>query len=333
MGYLGLLFFVLLSLSAVGLRPASAADEAEETGLVMNFYKDSCPQAEEIIKEQVGLLYKRHKNTAFSWLRNIFHDCAVESCDASLLLDSTRRTLSEKEADRSFGMRNFRYLDTIKEALERECPEVVSCADILVLSAREGIALVGGPYIPLKTGRRDGRRSRSPEVLEEFLPDHNESISSILDKFNALGINTAGVVALLGSHSVGRTHCVKLVHRLYPEVDPAINPDHIPHMLKKCPDSIPDPKAVQYVRNDRGTPMKLDNNYYRNILDNKGLLMVDHQLAYDSRTRPFVLKMAKSEDYFFQEFSRAIQILSENNPLTGTKGEVRKQCNVANKLH
>lgn len=192
---------------------------------------------------------------------------------------------------------------------------------------------MGGPYIPLKTGRRDGRRSRSPEVLEQFLPDHNESISAVLDKFNALGINTAGVVALLGSHSVGRTHCVKLVHRLYPEVDAAINPDHVPHMLKKCPDSIPDPKAVQYVRNDRGTPMKLDNNYYRNILDNKGLLMVDHQLAYDPRTRPFVLKMAKSQEYFFQEFSRAIQILSENNPLTGSKGEIRKQCNVANKLH
>uniref|UniRef100_A0A1D1ZJ47 Peroxidase n=1 Tax=Anthurium amnicola TaxID=1678845 RepID=A0A1D1ZJ47_9ARAE len=333
MGNLGLLFFVLLSISALGLRPALAQDGVEEDpGLVMNFYKDSCPQAEDIIREQVRLLYKRHKNTAFSWLRNIFHDCAVQSCDASLLLDSTRRTLSEKETDRSFGMRNFRYLDTIKEALERECPEVVSCADILVLSAREGIVAVGGPYIPLKTGRRDGRRSRA-EVLEEYLPDHNESMSAVLDKFGEMGIDTAGVVALLGSHSVGRTHCVKLVHRLYPEVDPSLNPDHVPHMMKKCPDSIPDPKAVQYVRNDRGTPMKLDNNYYRNILDNKGLLLVDHQLAYDPRTRPFVLKMAKSQDYFFRHFSRAIQVLSENNPLTGSKGEIRKQCNVANKLH
>ncbi|GJW82999.1 peroxidase 42-like protein [Tanacetum coccineum] len=60
-------------------------------------------------------------------------------CDASLLLDSTRRTLSEKETDRSFGLRNFRYLEEIKEALERECPGVVSCADILVLSGRDGI--------------------------------------------------------------------------------------------------------------------------------------------------------------------------------------------------
>lgn len=170
-------------------------------------------------------------------------------------------------------------------------------------------------------------------MLESYLPDHNESISVVLEKFKSIGIDTPGLVALLGSHSVGRTHCVKLVHRLYPEVDPSLNPDHVPHMLHKCPDSIPDPKAVQYVRNDRGTPMVLDNNYYRNILDNKGLLLVDHQLAHDKRTRPIVKKMAKDQAYFFKEFTRAIQILSENNPLTGSKGEIRKQCNLANKNH
>ncbi|KAK7829470.1 peroxidase 42 [Quercus suber] len=239
-----LFLLAFLSFSAVSLRHA-LADNEQDPGLVMNFYKDTCPQAEDIIKEQVKLLYKRHKNTAFSWLRNIFHDCAVQSCDASLLLDSTRRTLSEKETDRSFGLRNFRYLDTIKEAVERECPGVVSCADILVLSARDGIVSLGGPHIPLKTGRRDGRKSRA-DVVEQYLPDHNESISVVLERFSALGVDTPGLVALLGAHSVGRTHCVKLVHRLYPEVDPALNPDHVEHMLYKCPDAIPDPKAVQY---------------------------------------------------------------------------------------
>ncbi|XP_031474030.1 peroxidase 42 [Nymphaea colorata] len=326
------LFFLCFLFIVSTLSPSSLSLADGDSGLVMNFYKDSCPQAEEIITEQVKLLYKRHKNTAFSWLRNIFHDCAVQSCDASLLLDSTRRTLSEKEADKSFGMRNFRYIEDIKAAVERECPGVVSCADILVLSGRDGIVALGGPYIPLKTGRRDGRKSRV-DVLDEYLPEHNDSISSVLEKFQAIGIDTPGVVALLGAHSVGRTHCVKLVDRLYPEVDPRLNPDHVPHMLKKCPDQIPNPKAVQYVRNDRGTPMKLDNNYYRNILDNKGLMLVDHQLAHDKRTKPYVKKMAKSQDYFFQEFSRAITILSENNPLTGSKGEIRRQCNLANKHH
>lgn len=56
---------------------------------------------------------------------------------------------------------------------------------------------LGGPYIPLKTGRRDGRKSRV-DLLEAYLPDHNESISAVLDKFGAMGIDTPGVVALLG---------------------------------------------------------------------------------------------------------------------------------------
>lgn len=69
-----LFFFALLCFSAV----STFAENEEDPGLVMSFYKDTCPQAEEIIREQVKLLYKRHKNTAFSWLRNIFHDCAVQ---------------------------------------------------------------------------------------------------------------------------------------------------------------------------------------------------------------------------------------------------------------
>ncbi|KAG0480283.1 hypothetical protein HPP92_011141 [Vanilla planifolia] len=131
-------FLALFALSSVG------NGDSPGPGLVMDFYKESCPQAEDIIREQVKLLYKRHKNTAFSWLRNIFHDCAVQSCDASLLLETTRKTISEKETDRSFGMRNFRYLEDIKDAVERECPGVVSCADILVLSARDGIVAIEG---------------------------------------------------------------------------------------------------------------------------------------------------------------------------------------------
>ena len=60
---------------------------------------------------------------------------------------------------------------------------------------------------------------------------------------------------------------------------------------------------------------------------------MDHQLATDKRTKTYLKKKAKSQDYFFKHFAKAITILSENNPLTGTKGEIRKQCNVANKLH
>ena len=35
-------------------------------------------------------------------------------------------------------------------------------------------------------------------MLEKYLPDHNESMSVVLDRFKTIGIDTKGVVALLG---------------------------------------------------------------------------------------------------------------------------------------
>lgn len=39
-------------------------------------------------------------------------------------------------------MRNLKYVNTIKDAVEAECPLTVSCADIVALSARDGIVMV-----------------------------------------------------------------------------------------------------------------------------------------------------------------------------------------------
>jgi len=68
----------------------------------------------------------------------------MQSCDASLLLETPRHgtLVSEQTSERSFGMRNFKYVNTIKAAVEEECPLTVSCADIVALSARDGISLV-----------------------------------------------------------------------------------------------------------------------------------------------------------------------------------------------
>ncbi|XP_050230575.1 peroxidase 21 [Mercurialis annua] len=297
--------------------------------LQSNYYAQSCPRAEGIIKEQVISLYNKHGNTAVSWVRNLFHDCGVKSCDASLLLETVNGIESEKASQRSFGMRNFKYVNTIKEALEKECPLKVSCADIVALSARDGIVMLGGPRIEMKTGRRDSKESYAA-VLENFIPNHNESISVVLDRFQSLGIDTEGAVALLGGHSVGRVHCVNLVQRLYPTVDPTLNPDYANYLKGRCPTPNPDPEAVLYARNDRETPMILDNYYYKNLLNHKGLLSIDQQLASDPTTSPYVQRMAADNGYFHDQFARAIVLLSENNPLTGEQGEIRKDCRYVN---
>lgn len=297
--------------------------------LQFNYYAQSCPRAEEIIKEQVIKLYNKHGNTAVSWVRNLFHDCMVKSCDASLLLETVNGIESEKASQRSFGMRNFKYVNTIKAALESECPVTVSCADIVALSARDGIVMLGGPRVEMKTGRRDSTESYGA-VVEDFIPNHNDSISLVLSRFESIGVDVEGTVALLGSHSVGRVHCVNLVHRIYPTVDPTMDPDYAEYLKGRCPTPDPDPQEVLYARNDRETPMILDNYYYKNLLGHKGLLMVDQQLTSDPLTSPYVEKMAADNGYFHDQFSRAVVLLSENNPLTGDQGEIRKDCRYVN---
>ncbi|KAI3983396.1 hypothetical protein MKX01_013463 [Papaver californicum] len=279
---------------------------AGESDIRLYYYSESCPRAEEIIKQEVTKLYHIHGNTAVSWVRNLFHDCMVKSCDASLLLENTSEgLLSEKMSPRSFGMRNFKYVNTIKKAVEKECAMTVSCADIIALSARDGAVM-------------------------DFIPNHNDTMSLVLSQFQSIGIDAEGVVALLGAHSVGRVHCTNLVGRLYPEVDPTLDPDYALYLKNRCPSPYPDPKAVEYSRNDRETPMILDNMYYKNILEHKGLLLVDQQLVSDPNTSPFVQKMGSDIGYFHDQFSRALLLLSENNPLTETQGEVRKDCRYVN---
>ncbi|KAL8140646.1 hypothetical protein V2J09_006667 [Rumex salicifolius] len=298
--------------------------------LQSNYYATSCPNAEKIINEQVTKLYYEHGNTAVSWLRNLFHDCMVKSCDASLLLDSTANGVStEQTAPRNFGLRNFKYVQVIKKAVEAECPLTVSCADIVALSARDGIQMLRGPHVEMKTGRRDSRESFA-SVIDEYIPNHNDSISIVLSRFQSLGLDTEATVAVLGAHSVGRVHCTNLVGRLYPEVDPTLDLDYAKYLKGRCPSPTPDPKAVEYSRNDPATPMILDNMYYKHLLTNKGLLSIDQQLASDPTTLPYVQKMSDDNDYFREQFSRAIILLSENNPLVGDQGEIRKDCRFVN---
>lgn len=60
-----------------------------------------------------------------------------------MLLDSTDSFKSEKDAAPNLrSLKGMEIIDQIKSDLEHVCPRVVSCADIIALSAREAVKLV-----------------------------------------------------------------------------------------------------------------------------------------------------------------------------------------------
>ncbi|CAK9198480.1 unnamed protein product [Sphagnum jensenii] len=322
---------LLLLLLCAALAHKSIIQDVAAGGLVYNYYAKSCPRAERIIHDMVDKLYYKKGNTAVSFVRYVFHDC-FNGCDASFLLDSTANSPAEKESHSQTGMRNFKWFDQIKAAVEKECPGVVSCADIIALAGSDSIAQLGGPRVPLKTGRRDSIVSLKKSA-DDGIPTPQTDVTSLLAYFKKIGLNTAQTVALLGVHTVGRAHCESFGERLYPKLDPIMDPLYGAMLRKRCPGPIPNPHVsvhFTYMRNDPGTPMLFDNHYYVNLINRQGLMHVDQELYNDARTREYVLLYAKDQNQWHADFTQAFQILSEYKPLTGSQGQIRKQCSYIN---
>ena len=71
--------------------------------------------------------------------------CPEQGCDASVLLDdddSAGFTGEKTAGPNANSIRGFELIDAIKTQLESICPGVVSCADILAVSARDSVAAV-----------------------------------------------------------------------------------------------------------------------------------------------------------------------------------------------
>ncbi|CAI0405085.1 unnamed protein product [Linum tenue] len=139
------------------LLAAAAATLAAATGgkLSPAYYSTTCPKALAIVQAGVVAAIQKETRIGASLLRLHFHDCFVNGCEASILLDETASIATEKTAVPNQSVRGYDVIDDIKAELEEACPGVVSCADILTLAARDSVVYLGGPSWEVDLGRKD----------------------------------------------------------------------------------------------------------------------------------------------------------------------------------
>ncbi|KAH7290533.1 hypothetical protein KP509_30G052200 [Ceratopteris richardii] len=302
-------------------------------GMQVGYYDQQCPHVERTVKEIVEGLLLKDVTAGASLLRLVFHDCQVKACDASILLvdDPRNGVLSELHSPKNFGIRRLNFINIIKEQIERRCPGVVSCADIIVLAARDIVRSSGGPTIPVLTGRKDSKQAYK-ELADVIVPPADTTVDELLQIFTSKGMTIEETVALLGSHTLGVSHCKSFYNRLEPQLDKSMSPALAEDLKLLCHGQKVVTNATNLLAafNDR-TNLVFDNQYFSDLAAGRGLLAVDANLASDPRTSQIVLRFSASEREFFNAYVTAFLKLTQAAVLSDhDDAEVRTNCSAIN---
>lgn len=257
-----------------------------------------------------------------------------QGCDASLLLDSTPGNPSEKEHPANNpSLRGFEVIDEAKSEIEAQCPQTVTCADILAFAARDSAYKAGGINYAVPSGRRDGRVSLIDEPSQN-LPPPSFNAKQLQENFVRKGLSLDEMVTLSGAHSIGVAHCSSFSTRLYSFnathlQDPSMDPIFARHLKAKCPPPSDSGNGRDpTVPLDVLTPNKLDNKYYKDLKNHHGLLTSDQTLLSSPLTAGIVRNNARNDAVWANKFAAAMVKMGS---LTGSQeGEVRKNCRVVN---
>ncbi|KAK3415347.1 hypothetical protein EUGRSUZ_H00891 [Eucalyptus grandis] len=257
--------------------------------LKVGYYLRTCPLAENIIKQTVFNAVSRNPGMAAGLVRLHFHDCFVRGCDASVLLKSTPGNPAERDHPANNpSLRGSEIIDQAKARLEALCPGTVSCADIVAFAARDSAQFAsrnsalftGGIIYDVPAGRRDGRVSRLPEVTQN-LPPPSFNAQQLIANFARKGLSVDEMVTLSGAHSIGISHCSSFSSRLY-----AFNATH-------AQDPTLDRTYAAFLKTNI-TANTLDNKYYIQLLQRRGLLTSDETLYTSPSTSGLVVNNTRN---------------------------------------
>ncbi|CAL9125947.1 unnamed protein product [Musa acuminata var. zebrina] len=320
------------------------------------FYSSTCPNLQSIVRSGMTQAVNREQRLGASILRLFFHDCFVNGCDGSILLDDTATFTGEKNAmPNANSVRGFEVIDTIKSSVEAACPTTVSCADILALAARDGVVLVGiftclrereresssssssladeyawyalqlgGPTWTVPLGRRDATTA-SQSAANSNLPGPGFSLSQLISSFANKNLNSRDMTALSGGHTIGLARCISFRPHIYNDTN--IDPSFASQRQQSCPSSGGDNNLAPL---DLQTPTTFDNKYFQNLVAHRGLLHSDQELFNNGSQDALVRQYSTNAAAFASDFAAAMVKMGNISPLTGTSGEIRLNCRKVN---
>lgn len=106
---------------------------------------------------------------------------------------------TERTSLTNANLHGFEAIDAIKAAVEKACPNTVSCADILAYASRDTVRITGGSSWKVYGGRRDGLISNAVEVAQN-LPPSTAKVPELVATFAQKGLTPQQMVDLSGTY-------------------------------------------------------------------------------------------------------------------------------------
>ncbi|CAL4904604.1 unnamed protein product [Urochloa decumbens] len=173
-------------------------------------------------------------------------------------------------------------------------------------------------------GRRDSMTA-SLDAANNDIPTPTFDLSDLTKSFSNKGLSATDMIALSGGTLLGKLDVSISAVAYTVKVT-------LTHPLQHHSNQIVQIRLVTIISPplNASTPYAFDNFYYKNLLNKKGVLHSDQQLfnggSVDPQTTTYSSNMAK----FFTDFSVAMVKMGNISPLTGSSGQIRKNCRKIN---
>ncbi|KAH7542799.1 hypothetical protein FEM48_Zijuj02G0113200 [Ziziphus jujuba var. spinosa] len=254
------------------------------------YYSNTCPRALSTIRNAVMNAVAKEHRMGGSLLRLHFHDCFVNANIAKALLWII-------------------------------CFCVCSLCGLICMQGCDGSVLLDdtSSFTGEKTAAPNKNSLRGFEVIDD--------IKSQVESICPGVVSCADILAVVArSHTTGKARCLMFRPRIHNETN--IDSAFATSLKSSCTTSTTDDDNLASL--DATTPVLFDNGYFKNLVNNKGLLHSDQQLFSGGSTDSQVTNYVNNPSTFFQDFANAMVKMGNMSPLTGSSGEIRGNCRKIN---